>query len=360
MQQSQYLTEEQIKNAVNKKCIKKYAYILHDKDVNENGNLKPAHWHIMLQFNNAQDSKYICKWFGIEEQYVCKSKSGRFNSMLYYLTHANAPGKYQYSSSEVTANFDYENFIEKADNQQELEVIFHLINDGVRREYNYTDYISPQTYIRYKDKIKTALEYRRDRIYDGNRNLEVIYIQGGSGTGKTTYAKYLAQQLNYSFFVSSSDNDLLDGYKGQDCIILDDLRGSSIKLTDLLKLLDNNTDSLTKSRFHNKILTECKLIIITTVVDMDNFYKTILESSDEPMEQFKRRIRTQIIMDKNYMRVGQYSKDTQSYEFENTIYENPLNDILKDSTEHQIRTEKELQQFLSIKPLDNEFKIVPF
>ncbi len=360
MQQSQYLTEEQIKNAVNKKCIKKYAYILHDKDVDENENLKPPHWHIMLQFDNAQDSKYICKWFGIEEQYVNKSASGRFNSMLSYLIHANALGKHQYSAAEVKANFDYEKFMEQTNNHQQLEDIIRLIEDGTIREYNYTNFISPEDYIKFKDKIKTALEYRRDKIYDGNRNLEVIYIQGSSGAGKTTYAKYLAKHLGYSFFVSSSDNDLLDGYKGQDCIILDDLRGSSIKLTDLLKLLDNNTDSLTRSRFHNKILTECKLIIITTVIDIDSFYKTIFESSEEPVEQFKRRIRTQIIMDKNYMLVGQYFKEKQTYEFGNTIYENQLSDILKDSAEHQIRTEHELQQFLSIKPLEDESKIVPF
>lgn len=361
VQQTQFLDETTIKNALNKKCIKQFAYIKHDKDADENGNLKAPHWHIMIQFYDSQDSKYIAKWFEIEEQYVGKSTSGRFNSMLCYLTHANAPGKHQYASSEVTANFDFVKFMEQLNTQQQLEDIIRLIENGTIREFNYTNYISPEMYIKNKDKIKSAFEYRRDKVYNGNRNLEVIFIQGAPGAGKTTYAKHLAKQLNYSFFVSASDNDLLDGYKGQDCIILDDLRGGSIKLTDLLKLLDNNTDSSTRSRFHNKVLTECKLIIITTVVNMDSFYKSVFNSSNEPVSQFKRRISTLIIMDKDFIRVGQYDKTTQSYQFENTVFENPLKEILKESTVRQTRTSDELQKFLSLKPAssNNDIK-APF
>ena len=38
----------------------------------------------------------------------------------------------------------------------------------------------------------------------------------------------LAEKKGYSFYLSSSDNDILDGYKGEDCLILDDLRGKYI------------------------------------------------------------------------------------------------------------------------------------
>ena len=70
-QQCKYLTEEQIQQAIKgRKCIKQWAYICHDKDIDDNGEPKAPHWHIMLQFNDTQDSKYIAKWFGIEEQYV--------------------------------------------------------------------------------------------------------------------------------------------------------------------------------------------------------------------------------------------------------------------------------------------------
>lgn len=357
VQQVRYLNEKQIKIAVSRDCIVKYAYILHDKDVNEDGTLKEPHWHIVLQFTDTQDSKFICKWFGVEEQYVGKSKSGRFQSMLAYLIHANAKGKFQYPVSNVTANFDYEKALTAIKGQQRLEDILAKIKEGTIREFNYTRYISPEEYVKYRDKIKAAYEYRRDSLYSGSRSLEVIFIQGCSGSGKTTYAKHLAEELHYSFYISSSDNDILDGYKGQDCLILDDLRGSSIKLNDLLKLLDNNTDSLARSRYHNKSLSECKLIIITTVVPLEDFYKSVFESSNEPIEQFKRRITTQIIMDKSYLLIGQYNKQTQDYDFGNQFYENPLPDILKNKEEEKPKIIEHLKKSL---PIIEDEDFVPF
>ena len=38
----------------------------------------------------------------------------------------------------------------------------------------------------------------------------------------------------------------------EDVLILDDLRDSDFKFTDLLKILDNHTKSTVKSRYHNK------------------------------------------------------------------------------------------------------------
>ena len=81
--------------------------------------------------------------------------------------------------------------------------------------------------------------------------MEVIYIQGATGTGKTSYSKMLAEQKEYSYYISSSSNDILGDYKGQDCLILDDLRPSCMGLSDLLKMLDNHTTSTVKSRYKN-------------------------------------------------------------------------------------------------------------
>jgi hypothetical protein len=44
--------------------------------------------------------------------------------------------------------------------------------------------------------------------------------------------------------VSSGGKHPLDNYAGQECIILDDLRDTTYDFQDLLKLTDNNTDSL--------------------------------------------------------------------------------------------------------------------
>lgn len=71
-QGTKFLTEDKIKEAVCKRGIKKFAYILHDKDTyteddekknseHKAGTLKEPHWHICLQFKDSQDTKIILK-----------------------------------------------------------------------------------------------------------------------------------------------------------------------------------------------------------------------------------------------------------------------------------------------------------
>ena len=129
----------------------------------------------------------------------------------------------------------------------------------------YHENITIEEYDKYKKSIDNAFKYRTDIMKGVKRNMECVYI-----TGKSTYAKMMCEDKGYSVFVSSGSNDVLDGYTGQDCIILDDLRPSCMGLSDLLKMLDNNTASTVKSRYKNKVL-ECKLIIVTSVLKIDEF-----------------------------------------------------------------------------------------
>lgn len=142
--------------------------------------------------------------------------------------------------------------------------------------------------------------------------MNVIFISGCSGSGKTTYAKMMCDNQNYSYFISSSSNDPFDGYAGQDAIILDDLRGSSFTFADLLKITDNHTGSSVKSRYKNKWL-ECKLMIITSIMPIEEFYTNVFESSSEPLIQFQRRCQTYIIMDNEFMDVYVFDDNNNAY-----------------------------------------------
>lgn len=379
-QQAQYLTKEKIEEGVCKRAIKKYAYVLHDKDTytkedeekeptHKEGMLKPPHWHICLQFKDSQDTKYIAKWFGIEEQYVSKAKSGRYEDMLLYLVHKNTSEKYQYNAEEVVSNFDYKKFVDNNGVMvSRIQEITDGIIDGTIREYNYFEYITSYEYQKYKGEIARAYEYRRDALYDGDRKLEVIYITGGSGCGKTILAKHIARENGYSFYVSGSDNDPLDGYKGQDCLILDDLRGSSMKFSDFIKMIDNNTDSKVKSRYYNKSLTECKLIIITSIHDMETFYSNIFQEQDEPLLQFKRRCKTFIEVNIYTCKAYSFDKSSDTY-IASGEFKNPALELIQ-KTIDEVKNEEQMQDFLKldmlgkVKSLDLEKHIgngnVPF
>lgn len=84
----------------------KYAWILHDKDVDKEGELKDPHYHIYLEFPNARSLNSIAEELNIPPNMieVVRDKNG----ILKYLTHANNPEKYQYDISEIHSNFDIE------------------------------------------------------------------------------------------------------------------------------------------------------------------------------------------------------------------------------------------------------------
>ena len=83
--------EQRIKTLTN---IKKYAIIIHDKDLLESGEPKKKHFHCVLTFNNATTSDAVAKGLQVEEQYVNKIKTTVKSANL-YLVHRNHPEKFQ-------------------------------------------------------------------------------------------------------------------------------------------------------------------------------------------------------------------------------------------------------------------------
>ena len=91
-------------------CIEKlkaggynFAAILHDKDVYEDGELqgelKKAHWHIVLRFKNAVWNTAIAKELGITPNYLESCKD--VDASLLYLVHYGNSEKAQYEYESV-------------------------------------------------------------------------------------------------------------------------------------------------------------------------------------------------------------------------------------------------------------------
>nr|WP_015060407.1 Rep family protein [Periwinkle leaf yellowing phytoplasma]AEA36710.1 replication protein [Periwinkle leaf yellowing phytoplasma] len=318
------------------KAIQNYAYILHDKDTYQNdkeaqlngkkvGDIKAPHWHIYLRFNYAYDTKHISQWFNTQENFVSKIK-GRFSDALMYMIHANRSDKHQYDEKEVVSNFDWKSeaqqdiFNRKYKMDARLKEIIDKIESGEWKRYDLINKINGYENNIYYSAIKKAFERRIDFLEEMKREMECVFITGMSGSGKTTLAKKIAEDNGYKAYVSSASNDVLDNYKGQECIILDDLRSYCLVLSDLLKMLDNNTASSVKSRYKNKVL-ECKLIIITTVKSIDDFFDDIF-NKDESITQLKRRCKFHIKIDSKYIYTSVWNDVDKKY---NKPYKKPNN-----------------------------------
>ena len=262
------------------KTIKQWAYILHDKD-----DTRP-HYHIYLNFGKSScDSKIVAEWFGIPENFIERVK-GRKTDVLLYMTHGNdsQKNKHQYEPDEVHANFDFQVEIEQA------KILGDFENYSYAQMLKYVDSLP----VSEKATAFTRLEklwklHCTTLTLNTDRKIEVVFITGKGGTGKTYYAKKLLNSLNYDYCVSSSSNDPFQDYLGQKAIILDDLRDKSFELADLLKILDNNTSSSVKSRFANRVF-KGEMIVITSSVPINFWYPEFKYGKFDTLNQLYRRV----------------------------------------------------------------------
>lgn len=320
----EYINLDFVKKFLSEKsCIEQYAYIVHDKDAyseedageeHEAGDLKAPHIHIMMKFEKSQPQHipYIAKWFKLEDN--CCQKIKNWSSALKYLIHLDYPEKYQYGADEVTANFDYQAFLENSRREHNLEVVVKMILDGKIREYNKTEEIDNELLVYKAKPIEQAFKVRQEYLEATaqERHTECIFITGPSQSGKTTLARKIAEGKGLKYFVASGSNDPLFNYKQQPAVILDELRPDWIGISDLLKMLDNHTASTAKARYRNVYL-QCELIIITTIYGIDDFCRATFNGKEEPAVQLKRRCGTYIRMDADRLYISKWDAKEMCY-----------------------------------------------
>lgn len=77
-----------------------YAYIVHNKDITNEGEPKAEHKHLILEFTNARTFKSISNYFkGAHIEKILYLKSS-----IEYLTHKNDKAKYQYNDEDIITN----------------------------------------------------------------------------------------------------------------------------------------------------------------------------------------------------------------------------------------------------------------
>lgn len=252
------IDEDIIKIALAHRTIKRWAYILHDKDVyslqdeaedkNEkikHGNKKPSHYHIVCELTQSIDLETIAKWFKIAPNFVEKKKgAGAFLDCVEYLTHESdkeqAKGKFLYADENVKCNFDFRKELEKRKlnkikygkdlnprDVQRVDVLLHgktLAQCQDEDPVLYMNDVSAlvkarEQYLAKKDPPKTRINF---------------YIYGTGGIGKGLASRALARALfpglkdDETFFEVGSENANFDGYDGQPVIIWNDCRASEL------------------------------------------------------------------------------------------------------------------------------------
>ena len=301
----------------------RYAYIVHDQELGDDGQPLEAHVHLMMAFENAHSIKSVAKQLGDGPERIQKWDE-RANNGFSYLLHATkgASNKPQYEPSEVKANFDYKSLIEREIPGQIAEArekrsgtaktLLDMLYAGAMTKREVEAAMSGSMYGRYRSQIEAvwakrlqimAAEWREKKIAEG-AFVQVVWIYGPAGCGKTSLAKNHARKREQDYFVSGSSRDPFQGYAGQHTIILDELRPDTMEYFDLLRILDPFSiehETMAPARYSDRALA-CDMIIITTPYDPLEFYKGIfgpnsLFTETDSFSQLWRRLSLIIKMD---------------------------------------------------------------
>ena len=307
--------------------IEKYALIVHDKDGAKDGKgLAAPHVHAVIKFKYPVYLSRLAMTLSMpittiekikaKKPYGVKRRVMDIGAALCYLTHKNASEKHQYEDSEVIASDDWDWKTERDKSFQRLmksdmEVILQGIEEGVITESNLSKYVDIHVYTEHRSEINSAFEYRSKKMMNKHdRNLIALYVEGTPGSGKTTIAKHFCEERDLSYFITGGGNDLFQGYGGQEAIIIDDARPSMLSPEEWLKMLDNNSGSLVRSRFRNKDISNAKYIILTSTKSLMSFFGKYQENP----HQLYRRVKLWFVIDNYFIVVYKYNSDKKRYE----------------------------------------------
>lgn len=297
------LNEDTIKIALAHKTIKRWAYIIHDKDVyseadeadnpdHKAGTPKPRHFHIVLELkSNTMEITTIAKWFGIGENYVNFGKGhGAFLDCVEYLTHESekqqALGKHRYNDNEVIASFDFREALQK---RAECRLKYNK-DLSEKEEMRLDVLVNGKTLIQCQEE--NALLYSEDMATLKRLRLEYIcnqkppqtrinyYISGRGGLGKGLCSRALARSLfpnitedDELFFTIGAENASFEGYDGQPVIIWNDFRAFELLKTlggrgNVFNVLDTHP---TKQRQNVKYSSVNLINTVNIINSVDNY-----------------------------------------------------------------------------------------
>lgn len=316
--------------------LDQYALITHNKDVKEAGTPVTPHIHLVICFKQRVRIRQIAKSLNQKSQYFeIMTKRGKDletsrNNAMAYLIHqtvqAKEQGKYQYSPSEVIANFDYEKLINdlkqstfyspkqvladfNSGNISKLEALQRIKNSNSPRIPQYVSAINKISDIQVKIKqTKWITEHEKSQ-----KPITVIWIYGQAGVGKTEFAKYVALKFStdktYDF--TGSTRDLFQSIESASSLIIDEIRPKDINFNDLLKITDPyNYRKFAPARYHDKAIIADNIIFTSPYSPIQFFNKYKLDNNDS-FKQLQRRITLTIeVTDKQIIQLESQTKPT--------------------------------------------------
>lgn len=270
-------THEKIKEIINSS---KYVYYCMCDELGENCT---PHTHIYIYYKNAVYFSTIKNYF--PEAHI-ETALGNSQQNKDYIRKEGS-----YIDSEKKETNIIETFEEYGEipmdtftkNSSVSEKVLQMIEDGFLNAQIIRVYPSYATKISHLDQARqTILE---DKYKEEFRTLDIKYIYGETGTGKT---RSVMEEFGYiNVYKVTNYEHAFDNYKGEDVILFDEYR-SSLPISDMLQYLDGYPCRL-PARYADKIACYTKVRIVSNI-SIDNQYKNIQVEQPATYNALLRRI----------------------------------------------------------------------
>jgi len=294
------LTEQEMYNYLSSLTNVKYFVFVREKGDGTPQNLSGTEHHQgYIEFATPRKFSTIKNFFSSENIGVDAFISQRQYARASCVNYVKKTGKFEYKAhTRIGEMFEYGEFSQSGSANVIKEMI-ELKKQGAAVTEIYESH--PYEYARYNKFVnKMALEYKAEHYKKNRRQLQVTYIYGSAGVGKTRYVmdKYGDENVfrltDYGNYNNGKPN--FDGYNGQDVIVLEEYR-SSIKFSILMSMLDVYHFDL-PARYHDKVACYTKVYILSNL-PIQKQHEKLLTQDLQSWQAFLRRIHKIYDFDKN-------------------------------------------------------------
>lgn len=275
-----------------------WAFIVHDKDMGEDNQLVKPHIHLVLKYKNPQTPSSIAKMLDLDDEQQVAFWDNRVNNAYSYILHRtlDANNKYVYAPEQVVASFNFVKRFAAIDASQSLS----KYKDGLEQFANgeidmeqLRQQISLKDFALHKAEIEAVnkeLAYRYHVAWakdfsERGEPMKVHWFWGPAGTGKTTMANKMTKGHKVARLGAS--NDYFQEYKGENIVIINDLRPNELRWSDLLTMLDPYEVDKQGPRRYKNIYLNLEEVYITTPYSPNDFYNKITSIQDRKIDSFR-------------------------------------------------------------------------
>ena len=268
------------------------------------------HWHMFLKHPNGINGSSILKVFPGAHLEYCTGTCKQNRDYIY------KEGKYEGSEKEDTRQegmqYEFGECPEESQGQRnDLIELRELIKTGKSNAEIYS--INAQ-YLKYANSIdKIRLDILSDKNGNEWRDIEVTYIEGATGTGKT---RGIVESYGYrNIWRIVKDDYSWNGYVDQDVAVFEEFR-NTFAFTDMLNFLDGHP--VQGRAMHGFRQLGYKNVFMCSNWRLDEQYKNIQEEHPRDWQAFLRRINKVIrekAGDKVFYQKNRGTEEEPQYDF---------------------------------------------